>query len=74
MCKVKHVGNELNKEKSCGEQYLCMGMHPRWLVMCGERILCMQGVTVTLCCAQELLGLHTMSQQGLVSVTGCNTW
>ena len=49
MHKVKHVGNELNKEKSHREQYPGMGMTPRWPVMCGERILHVWGVTVTLC-------------------------
>ena len=35
----KHVGNKMNKEKSCGEQYPCMGMHLRWSVMHREGIL-----------------------------------
>ena len=73
MHKVKHAGNELNKKKIHREQYLYTGMCPRWLVMHGERIPCAWGVTVTLCCVWELRGLCAMSQQGLVSVTGCNT-
>ena len=36
--KVKHAGNELNKERSHMEQYPCMGMHLRWPVMHRERI------------------------------------
>ena len=73
MHKVKHSGNGLNKKKIHREQYLCTGMCPRWLVMHGERIPHAWGVTVTLCCVWELRGLCAMSQQGLVSVMGCNS-
>ena len=73
MCKVKHAGNEPNTEKTCGEQYLCMGICPRWPVMCRERILHAWGVAVTLCCAWKSWGLHAMSQHDFVSVIGHNT-